>query len=99
MVILNDIRVIDKYDSFKVEQGGTVSDDNCAVVTYQKKLKRRKCDACLFYYAKFISINDISMGDISHALFLCDYCIKKLHYKDVSEKNTGNLKLVPYFHD
>ena len=99
MVVLNDVRVIDKYDSFKVEQSGNVSNDNCAVVTYQKKLKRRKCDACLFYYAKFISINDISMGDVSHALFLCDYCIKKLHYKDVSEKNTGNLKLVPYFHD
>ena len=99
MVILNDIRLIDKYDSFKVEQGGNITNDNRAIVTYQKKLKRRKCDACLFYYAKFISINDISMGDVSHALFLCDHCIKKLHYKDVSEKNAGNLKLVPYFHD
>lgn len=98
MIILNDIRTIDKFDNFKVENG-QVNSENVAVVTYQKKLKRRKCDACLFYYAKFISINDIVMGDVSHALFLCEYCLKKLHSKDLSENNTSNLKLIPYFHD
>ena len=91
MIILDDIRILDKYDSF--------DEKNVSIVTYQKKIKRRKCDACNFYYAKFISINDINMGDLSHNLFLCDFCLKKLHAKDLSEKNTSNLKIIPYFHD
>ena len=48
MIILNDIREIDKYDNFKIENG-KVEKKNIAIVTYQKKVKRRKCDACLFY--------------------------------------------------
>ena len=91
MILLNDIRIMDKYDNFNI-------DDN-AIVTFQKKIKRRKCDACMFYYAKFISINDIVMGDVSHALFLCDYCLRKLHENDLKENNTSNLKIIPYFHD
>ena len=91
MILLNDIRVMDKYDNF--------DKDEKAMVTFQKKIKRRKCDACMFYYAKFISINDIAMGDVSHALFLCDYCLRKLHENDLNEKNTSNLKIIPYFHD
>lgn len=98
MIILNDIREIDKYDNFKVENG-QVKKNNIAMVTYQKKVKRRKCDACLFYYATMISINDLAMGDVSHALFLCEYCVTKLHSKDVNEKILGNLKIIPYFHD
>lgn len=98
MIILNDIRRIDQYDNFNIE-GGVIKEDNFAVVTYQKKLKRRKCDACLFYYAKFISVNDLTMGDVSHALFLCDYCLRKLHAKDLNERNKSNIKLIPYFHD
>ena len=78
MIILNDIREIDKYDNFKIENG-KVEKKNIAIVTYQKKVKRRKCDACLFYYATMISINDLAMGDVSHALFLCQYCVRKLH--------------------
>ena len=78
MIILNDIREIDKYDNFKIENG-KVEKKNIAIVTYQKKVKRRKCDACLFYYATMISINDLTMGDVSHALFLCQYCVRKLH--------------------
>ena len=98
MIILNDIREIDKYDNFKIENG-KVEKKNIAIVTYQKKVKRRKCDACLFYYATMISINDLAMGDVSHALFLCQYCVRKLHSKDVNEKITSNLKIIPYFHD
>ena len=92
VIILNDIRVIDKYDNFNEK-------DNKAIVTYQKKLKRKKCDACKFYYAKFISINDIVMGDVNNALFLCDYCLKKLHETELLDNNTSNLKLIPYFHN
>ena len=92
VIILNDIRVIDKYDNFNEK-------DNKAIVTYQKKLKRKKCDACKFYYAKFISINDIVMGNFNNALFLCDYCLKKLHENELIDNNTSNLKLIPYFHN
>ena len=92
VIILNDIRLKDKYDNFSEK-------DNKAIVTYQKKLKRKICDACKFYYAKFISINDIVVGDVSHALFLCDYCLKKLHQVELNENNTSNLKLIPYFHN
>ena len=49
--------------------------------------------------ATMISINDLAMGDVSHALFLCQYCVRKLHSKDVNEKITSNLKIIPYFHD
>lgn len=90
MIILNDVRLRDQYDNF--------NKDNC-VVTYQKKIKRRKCDACLFYYAKFISINDSICQETSHALFLCDYCLKQLHEEELKENKTNNLKLIPYFHD
>ena len=92
VIILNDIRVIDKYDNFSEK-------DNKAIVTYQKKLKRKKCDACKFYYAKFISINDIVVGNMNNALFLCDYCLKKLHETELQDNNTSNLKLIPYFHN
>lgn len=92
VIILNDIRLKDKYDNFSEK-------DNKAIVTYQKKLKRKICDACKFYYAKFISINDIVVGDVGHALFLCDYCLKKLHQVELNENNTSNLKLIPYFHN
>ena len=92
VIILNDIRVMDKYDNFNEK-------DNKAIVTYQKKLKRKKCDACSFYYAKFISINDIVVGNVNNALFLCDYCLKKLHETELADNNTSNLKLIPYFHN
>ena len=92
VIILNDIRVMDKYDNFSEK-------DNKAIVTYQKKLKRKKCDACNFYYAKFISINDIVVGNVNNALFLCDYCLKKLHENELADNNTSNLKLIPYFHN
>ena len=92
VIILNDIRVMDKYDNFRDK-------DEKAVVTYQKKLKRQKCDACQFYYAKFISINDIVKGNVNNALFLCDYCLKKLHETELVDNNTSNLKLIPYFHN
>ena len=92
VIILNDIRVMDKYDNFNEK-------DNKAIVTYQKKLKRKKCDACNFYYAKFISINDIVVGNVNNALFLCDYCLKKLHENELVDNNTSNLKLIPYFHN
>ena len=92
VIILNDIRVIDKYDNFNEK-------DDKAIVTYQRKLKRRKCDACQFYYAKFISINDIVVSNVNNALFLCDYCLKKLHETELVDNNTSNLKLIPYFHN
>ena len=92
VIILNDIRVMDKYDNFREK-------DEKAIVTYQKKLKRKKCDACQFYYAKFISINDIVKGNVNNALFLCDYCLKKLHETELVDNNTSNLKLIPYFHN
>ena len=92
VIILNDIRVMDKYDNFNEK-------DNKAIVTYQKKLKRKKCDACNFYYAKFISINDIVVGNVNNALFLCDFCLKKLHENELVDNNTSNLKLIPYFHN
>ena len=92
VIILNDIRVIDKYDNFSEK-------DNKAIVTYKKKNKRKKCDACKFYYAKFISINDIVVGNMNNALFLCDYCLKKLHETELQDNNTSNLKLIPYFHN
>ena len=92
VIMLNDIRVMDKYDNFKEK-------DNKAIVNYQKKLKRRKCDACQFYYSKFISINDIVVGNVNNALFLCDYCLNKLHETELKDNNTSNLKLIPYFHN
>ena len=39
MILLNDIRVMDKYDNFDKDEK--------------------------------------AMGDVSHALFLCDYCLRK----------------------
>ena len=92
VVILNDIRIMDKYDNF-------LEKDEKAIVTYQKKLKRKKCNACQFFYAKFISINDIVKGNVNNALFLCDYCLKKLHETEHADNNTSNLKLIPYFHN
>ena len=92
VIILNDIRIMDKYDNF-------LEKDEKAIVTYQKKLKRKKCNACQFFYAKFISINDIVKGNVNNALFLCDYCLKKLHEVEHADNNTSNLKLIPYFHN
>ena len=92
VIILNDIRIMDKYDNFSEK-------DDKAIVNYQKKLKRKKCDACQFYYSKFISINDIVVGNVNNALFLCDYCLKKLHETELADNNTSNLKLIPYFHN
>ena len=63
VIILNDIRVMDKYDNF-------LERDEKAIVTYQKKLKRKKCEACQFYYAKFISINDYVKGKVNNVLKL-----------------------------
>ena len=91
VIILNDIRVMDKYDNF-------LERDEKAIVTYQKKLKRKKCEACQFYYAKFISINDYVKGKVNN-VFLCDFCLKKLHEIDLVDNNTSNLKLIPYFHN
>ena len=95
VIILNDIRVSDKYDNILKSD----EKEDKAIVTYQKKLKRKKCDACQFYYAKFISINDIVKGNVNNALFLCDYCLKKLHETELVDNNTSNLKLIPYFHN
>ena len=82
---------MDKYDNF-------LERDEKAIVTYQKKLKRKKCEACQFYYAKFISINDYVKGKVNN-VFLCDFCLKKLHEIDLVDNNTSNLKLIPYFHN
>lgn len=91
MIMLTDIRFLDECDRF--------DDENKCFVTFQKKLKRRICDACSFYYAKFISINDKITPDYK-VLFYCESCLKKIHsseFKDPSLQNT--LKLIPYFHD
>ena len=92
MLILNDVRFIDKYDNFK-------EIDDKAIVTYQRKIKRKKCDACNLYYAKIISVNDIIMGDVNNALFLCDQCLENLHKVDIMGDNKDNLKLIPYYHN
>lgn len=91
MVILSDVRLSDKYDKF-------VDEEKC-VVTYQKKLKRRICDTCAFYYAKFISINDPIGGVNNKVIFICEFCLKKLHDKEVKENTLSTIKLIPYFHD
>ena len=95
VIILNDIRVSDKYDNILKRD----EKEKKAIVTYQKKLKRKKCDACQFYYAEFISINDIVKGNVNNALFLCNHCLKKLHETELVDNNTSNLKLIPYFHN
>jgi hypothetical protein len=91
MILLIDIRFLDKYDK--------ITDENKCLVTYQKKLKRRICDACEFYYAKIISINDRIGGNDNKVIFLCDQCLKKLHEKEYKEGTSNTLKLIPYFHD
>lgn len=50
MVILTDIRVLDDFDliSFTNDNGFIEN----SIITYQKKLKRRICEFCSFYYAK-----------------------------------------------
>jgi hypothetical protein len=90
MIMLIDIRLQDRYDKFN---------DQTTLTTYQRKLKRRLCDTCLFYYAKFISINDPLGGNTNRVLFLCDFCLKKLHDKEFKENNVRGLKLIPYYHD
>lgn len=91
MIMITDIKLGDRFDNF--------TDGENSMVTYQKKLKRRLCDACAFYYAKFISINDKIAGENSKISFFCEYCLKKLHEKDVKDNTRNNLKLIPYFHD
>jgi RNase P subunit RPR2 len=119
MIMLIDVRISDLYDKFaegnetKEEGEGenNISDSNASssknLVTYQKKLKRRLCDGCVFYYAKFISINDRIGGDSNtlingssnKVLFFCEFCLKKLHEKEIKENTLGSLKLIPYYHD
>lgn len=50
MVILTDIRVFDIYDynSF-ISKDGVIEN---SIVSFQKKLKRRLCDLCGYYYSK-----------------------------------------------
>jgi RNase P subunit RPR2 len=92
IILLCDVRLADAYDSFIKEQ-------RC-LVTYQRKIKRRICDACAFYYAKFMSINDKIGGEnSSKVLFFCEYCIKKLHAKEANEGTIYSVKLIPYYHD
>ena len=91
MIMLTDIRYLDEYDRF--------DDENKCFVTFQKKLKRRICDSCSFYYAKFISINDKITNDYK-VLFYCESCLKKIHNNEFKDSNLPtNLKLIPYFHD
>lgn len=45
MIMVTDIRLQDNYDSFIKESD--------SLITYQKKIKRRICDACLLYFAKY----------------------------------------------
>jgi hypothetical protein len=92
MIILSDIRLADKHDK-------QLTDEEECMVTYQKKLKRRICDACAFYYAKFISINDPLGGVNNKVVFMCEFCLKKLHEKEIKENTLTSLKLIPYFHD
>ena len=94
MIMLIDIRLSDSYDKFTQNE----SDGKC-LVTYQKKLKRRICDACLFYYAKFMSLNDPIGGEMNKIIFLCESCLKRLHEKEIKENTIGGLKLIPYYHD
>ena len=44
MIMLTDIRIKDRYDIYLQESN--------SIITYQKKIKRRICDACLLYFAK-----------------------------------------------
>lgn len=120
MIMLIDVRISDLYDKFIEENqdsnGEGVDENNIcernassskSLVTYQKKLKRRLCDGCVFYYAKFISINDRIGGDSNtlingssnKVLFFCEFCLKKLHEKEIKENTLGSLKLIPYYHD
>ena len=50
MIMLTDIRILDIYDynSFVTEESNLEK----SIVTYQKKLKRRLCDFCGFFYSK-----------------------------------------------
>lgn len=91
MIMLTDIRLLDECDRF--------DEENKCFVTFQKKLKRRICDACSFYYAKFISINDKITSDYK-VLFYCESCLKKIHAPEFKDPTISNsLKLIPYFHD
>lgn len=93
MIMLIDVRMADVYDKFLNE------DNQNSLVTYQKKLKRRICDGCLLYYAKFISINDRIGDETNKILFFCESCLKKLHEKELKENTLASLKLIPYYHD
>ncbi len=93
IIMLCDIRLSDPYDYYIKQQ-------KC-LVTYQKKIKRRICDTCAFYYAKFISINDKLGGENnpSKVLFLCEFCIKKLQEKEISDGMSYSVKKIHYYHD
>jgi hypothetical protein len=92
IIMLVDVRVADTYDRSIKEQR--------SLVTYQKKIKRRICEACAFYYAKFLSINDKIGGESQpKVLFFCENCIKKLHEKEAKEGTIYSVKLIPYYHD
>ena len=91
MIMLTDIRLSDNYDNL-IQNVKTM-------VTYQRKLKRTICDACSFYYARFISINDKFSGENSKVIFLCDECLKSLHKRSFQSEIIKNVKLIPYYHD
>lgn len=102
MFLLKDIRKIDSYDSFKFEEingDWIIKEENISYVTYQRKLERRKCEACNLYFAKFVSINDAVVGQGNSAFFICDHCLMNIHGKDLSQGITSNVKIIPYYHD
>jgi len=91
MIMISDIRLSDNYDN--------LNQDIKTMVSYQRKLKRQICDACSFYYARFISINDKFCGDSTKIIFFCDECLKKLHKRSFQSEVIKNVKLIPYYHD
>lgn len=89
IIMVTDIRLLNKNDN--------QNRNAYPLLTFQTKIRRRKCRVCDIYPAKCVTIGDKLSPE--NPCFYCDLCYHPLHYDEDNQLVYGNYLVFPYFHE
>lgn len=67
------------------------------VLTFQAKIRRRKCRVCDIYPAKVITVEDHLAPE--NPCFFCNKCYHSLHYDESNMILYNDFRVFPYYHE
>eukprot|EP00762_Andalucia_godoyi_P001416 ANDGO_04755.mRNA.1 snRNA-activating protein complex subunit len=103
-LVFSEIRPFDSRSDFHPYDGDATNAPSRFLASvfypwryYQFRIRRRKCNVCDVFSAKFFSEND-ELSDHS-PFFICPRCHDLLHKDADGQLVQSSLKLLPYFHE